>query len=156
MPPPLAGLSHTTKLERARDTVSTRARGALSQEKRLPTTSQYQDAASFIESYLAKHYRDRIRISDLALAISMSIRSVQNVCHSQWGCSPLRVIKNYRMQRLFEMIRHDPCPALRYHLDRCGLIGTQADRRLFEEIHGISMRNHQMNSRDVQAQENSD
>ena len=96
-----------------------------------------------LAAYIAEHYATPLRIVDLARHCHVSVRTLQNLCHAHCGEPPLRMLRRFRLQKLHaELIAH-PWAALRLHYSSCGLNGSLADRDLFLEIYGCTVREHQ-------------
>ena len=90
--------------------------------------------------YVAAHYAGRLRMRDLAGHVHVSVRTLQNVFHEHCGEPPLKAVRRYRLCRLIESMQQRPWTAMRVHLDRCGLTGGVADRDLFLEMFGCTIR----------------
>ena len=95
---------------------------------------------AMIAAYIEKHYASRIRITDLARHAHVSVRTLQNLFHAHCGEPPLRAVRRYRLRRLYLAIQRRPWAPLRLQLDQCGLAGAIADRDLFLEMFGCTIR----------------
>lgn len=98
-------------------------------------------------NYIALHYSSDLRMADLALHCHVSVRTLQNLFHAHCGEPPLRALRRYRLQQLHRSIAERPWTPLRQLYRSCGLTGSIADRDLFLEIYGITMREHQESCR---------
>ena len=96
-----------------------------------------------LAAYIAEHYATPLRMVDLASHCHVSVRTLQNLCHAHCGEPPLRMLRRFRLQKLHaELIAH-PWTSLRMHYGSCGLNGSVADRDLFLEMYGCTVREHQ-------------
>jgi len=93
--------------------------------------------------YIAEHYPSDLRMADLALHCHVSVRTLQNLFHAHCGEPPLRALRRYRLQQLHRSIADRPWTPLGQLYRSCGLTGSIADRDLFLEIYGLTMREHQ-------------
>lgn len=93
-----------------------------------------------IAAYIEQHYAGRIRMADLARHANVSVRTLQNLFHAHCGEPPLRALRRYRLRRLYAAIQRRPWAPLRVQLDQCGLAGAIADRDLFLEMFGCTIR----------------
>ncbi|MBU6353726.1 MAG: helix-turn-helix domain-containing protein [Cyanobacteria bacterium REEB498] len=84
---------------------------------------------------------------ELARHCHVSVRTLQNLFVRQRGESPLKAIRRYRLRQLHAQVAARPQLPLRQHYNNCGLIGSAADRALFQELYGHSVREHQLASR---------
>ena len=98
------------------------------------------DVMASVARFVAAHYAGSLRISDLARHANVSVRTLQNLFHIHCGEPPLKAVRRYRLCRLLESFEARPWAPLRVHLDRCGLAGGLADRDLFLEMYGCTMR----------------
>ena len=99
------------------------------------------------DRYIAAHYREALRMPELARHCHVSVRTLQNLFVRQRGESPLKAIRRYRLRQLHAQVAARPQLPLRQHYNNCGLIGSAADRALFQELYGHSVREHQLASR---------
>ncbi|MFM7434975.1 MAG: helix-turn-helix domain-containing protein [Vulcanococcus sp.] len=99
------------------------------------------------DRYIAAHYREALRMPELARHCHVSVRTLQNLFVRQRGESPLKAIRRYRLRQLHAQVAARPQLPLRQHYVNCGLIGSTADRALFQEFYGHSVREHQLASR---------
>jgi len=96
-----------------------------------------------VAAYIAEHYATPLRIADVARACHVSVRTLQNLCHAHCGEPPLKMLRRFRLQKLHgEMLAH-PWTPLRLIYGSCGLNGSIADRDLFLEMYGYTVREHQ-------------
>lgn len=98
--------------------------------------------------YMADHYSAEIRIADLASYCHLSVRSLHNLFHHHCGEPPLRALRRFRLRRLHRSIQERPWDPLRLHYDGCGLVGSVVDRNLFLAMYGITVKEHQVCSRE--------
>jgi AraC-like DNA-binding protein len=109
-----------------------------------PATCATEDLVmARIASYIADHFASRIRMVDLALHANVSVRTLQNLFHLHCGEPPLKALRRYRLHKLHVAIQRQPWVPLRAQFDRCGLTGAIADRELFLDMCGITIREHQ-------------
>ena len=113
-----------------------------------PTQQQLIERA---DRYIALHFRDPLRMPELAQHCHVSVRTLQNLFVRLRGESPLKALRRYRLRQLHAQVAAWPQRPLRQHYGQCGLIGSAADRALFLEIYGRSVREHQLASRSRQA-----
>lgn len=109
-----------------------------------PTHQQLIERA---DRYIALHYRQPLRMQELARQCHVSVRTLHNLFVSQRGESPLKALRRYRLRQLHGQVASQPQLPLRQHYTNCGLIGSAADRALFVELYGCSVREHQLASR---------
>ena len=100
-----------------------------------------------LAAYIAEHYPSALRMSDLARHCHVSVRTLQNLCHAHCGEPPLKALRRFRLQQLHGAVTRRPWTPLRQHYLACGLTGSVADRDLFLEIYGYTIREHQEASR---------
>lgn len=96
------------------------------------------------DRYIAAHYREALRMPELARHCHVSVRTLQNLFVRRRGESPLKAIRRYRLRQLHAQVAARPQLPLRQHYVNCGLIGSAADRALFQELYGHSVREHQL------------
>jgi AraC-like DNA-binding protein len=96
-----------------------------------------------VADYIAEHYASDLRMADLAMHCHVSVRTLQNLFHGHCGEPPLRALRRYRLQQLHRSILERPWTPLRQLYRGCGLTGSVADRDLFLEIYGLTIREHQ-------------
>ena len=108
-----------------------------------PTQQQLIERA---DRYIALHFRDPLRMPELAQHCHVSVRTLQNLFVRLRGESPLKALRRYRLRQLHAQVAAWPQRPLRQHYGQCGLIGSAADRALFLEIYGRSVREHQLAS----------
>lgn len=96
-----------------------------------------------IAAYIAQNHSSPLRVSDVARRFHVSVRTLQNLFHASCGESPLRALRRYRLVCLHTQLTARPWQSLRQAYDGCGLSGSRADRELFREMYGISIREHQ-------------
>ena len=96
-----------------------------------------------VAAYLAEHYATQLRIADVARACHVSGRTLQNLCHAHCGEPPLKMLRRFRLQKLHHAVISHPWTPLRVHYGSCGLNGSLADRDLFLQIYGCTVREHQ-------------
>lgn len=97
---------------------------------------------------VAENHTSSLRVADLARQFHVSVRTLQNLFHAACGESPLRALRRFRLGALHSQLIARPWQSLRQAYDACGLTGSAADRELFREIYGVSIREHQQNCRD--------
>lgn len=101
------------------------------------------DAIAVLAAYIADHYATPLRMADLARHCHVSVRTLQNLCHAHCGEPPLKMVRRFRLQKLHaDMVAH-PWSPLRLLYGNCGLNGSLADRDLFLEMYGCTVREHQ-------------
>jgi AraC-like DNA-binding protein len=100
-----------------------------------------------LAAYIAEHYAGPLRMSDLARHCHVSVRTLQNLCHAHCGEPPLKALRRFRLQQLHGCLSRRPWTPLRQHYLACGLTGSVADRDLFLEMYGLTIREHQEASR---------
>ena len=93
-----------------------------------------------VAAYIAERYSEKIRMADLMHHANVSVRTLQNHFHLHCGESPLKALRRFRLARLHEAIQRKPWAPLRVQFDRCGLAGALADRDLFLEMYGCTIR----------------
>ena len=96
-----------------------------------------------LAAYVAEHYASPLRMADLARHCHVSVRTLQNLCHAHCGEAPLKALRRFRLHQLHSQVLARPWTPLRQHYLNCGLTGSLADRDLFLEIYGITVREHQ-------------
>ena len=96
-----------------------------------------------LAAYVAEHYASSLRMVDLACHCHVSVRTLQNLCHAHCGEAPLKALRRFRLQKLHGQIHSRPWTPLRQHYLDCGLTGSLADRDLFLEIYGCTVREFQ-------------
>lgn len=99
------------------------------------------------DRYIAAHFREPLRMPDLARHCHVSVRTLQNLFVVQRGEPPLKALRRFRLRQLHAQVLAQPKLALRQHYAHCGLIGSAADRAFFLELYGLSVREHQLASR---------
>ena len=99
------------------------------------------------DRYIALHYRQPLRMPELARHCHVSVRTLQNLFVRRRGESPLKALRRFRLRQLHGQVAARPQLPLRQHYNNCGLIGSVADRALFVELYGCSVREHQLASR---------
>lgn len=95
---------------------------------------------ALVAAYIAEHHSEKIRMADIAHYANVSVRTLQNHFHLHCGESPLKALRRFRLARLHEAIQRKPWAPLRVLFDRCGLAGALADRDLFLEMYGCTVR----------------
>lgn len=98
------------------------------------------DLMASVAAFIAERYAEKIRMADLARHVNVSVRTLQNLFHAHCGESPLRALRRYRLTRLYALIQRKPWAPLRLLFDQCGLTGALADRNLFLEMYGCTVR----------------
>ena len=101
-----------------------------------------------LAAYVAEHYASPLRMGDLARHCHVSVRTLQNLCHAHCGEPPLKALRRFRLQQLHAQIGSRPWIPLRQHYLACGLNGSLADRNLFLEMYGLTIREYLESSRD--------
>ena len=96
-----------------------------------------------LAAYVAEHYASPLRMADLARHCHVSVRTLQNLCHAHCGEAPLKALRRFRLQKLHGQMHSRPWTPLRQHYLNCGLTGSLADRDLFLEMYGCTVREHQ-------------
>ena len=96
-----------------------------------------------LAAYISEHYASPLRMADLASHCHVSVRTLQNLCHAHCGEPPLKALRRYRLQRLHRDLACRPWTPLRQLYVGCGLTGSLADRDLFLEMYGTTIREHQ-------------
>jgi len=96
-----------------------------------------------LAAYVAEHYASALRMADLARHCHVSVRTLQNLCHAHCGEAPLKALRRFRLQKLHSQMHSRPWTPLRQHYLDCGLTGSLADRDLFLEMYGCTVREHQ-------------
>lgn len=56
-------------------------------------------AAARIREWLEAHYDQPVGVTDLAAAMGLSIRRVQDICHQHWNRSPMQLLRGIRLDR---------------------------------------------------------
>ena len=100
-----------------------------------------------LASYISEHFASPLRMGDLARQCHVSVRTLQNLCHAHCGEPPLKALRRFRLQQLHAAVGRRPWTPLRQHYIACGLTGSVADRDLFLEMYGLTIREHQEASR---------
>ncbi|MBM5806544.1 MAG: helix-turn-helix transcriptional regulator [Cyanobacteria bacterium M_surface_10_m2_179] len=100
-----------------------------------------------LAAYVAEHYASPLRMADLARHCHVSVRTLQNLCHSHCGEPPLKALRRFRLQQLHAQVARRSWTPLRQHYLACGLTGSVADRDLFLAMYGLTIREHQEASR---------
>jgi AraC-like DNA-binding protein len=113
----------------------------------LITAPSPQQLIERADRYIANHFREPLRMPELARHCHVSVRTLQNLFVRQRGESPLKALRRYRLRQLHAQVAARPQLPLRQQYSACGLIGSAADRALFVEIYGSSVRDHQLASR---------
>ena len=113
----------------------------------LIATPSQQQLIERADRYIAAHYREPLRMPDLARHCHVSVRTLQNLFVLQRGEPPLKALRRFRLRQLHAQVLAHPKLALRQHYAHCGLIGSAADRAFFLELYGLSVREHQLASR---------
>lgn len=98
---------------------------------------------TLLAAYIAEHYASSLRMADLARHCHVSVRTLQNVCHAHCGEPPLKALRRFRLQQLQREVNRRPWTPMRQLYLACGLTGSLADRDLFLEMYGITIREHQ-------------
>lgn len=96
-----------------------------------------------LAGYVAEHYASPLRMADLARHCHVSVRTLQNLCHAHCGEAPLKALRRFRLHKLHTQMLSRPWTPLRQHYLDCGLTGSLADRDLFLEMYGCTVREHQ-------------
>lgn len=96
-----------------------------------------------LAAYINEHYASPLRMADLARHCHVSVRTLQNLCHAHCGEPPLKALRRFRLQKLHALMAARPWTPLRQHYSSCGLTGSIADRDLFLEMFGCTVREHQ-------------
>lgn len=96
-----------------------------------------------LAAYVAEHYASPLRMADLARHCHVSVRTLQNLCHAHCGEAPLKALRRFRLHKLHAQVLARPWTPLRQHYLNCGLTGSLADRDLFLEMYGCTVREHQ-------------
>jgi len=96
-----------------------------------------------IATFIAEHYASPLRMVDLARHCHVSVRTLQNLCHTHCGEAPLRALRRFRLQQLHAAVLARPWSPLCHLYAGCGLTGSPVDRELFREMYGFSIREHQ-------------
>ena len=93
-----------------------------------------------VAAYVAENYSRGIRVSDISRHVNVSVRTLQNLFHAHCGESPLKALRRYRLRRLHALMQRKPWAPLRLLFDQCGVTGARADRDLFLEMYGCTIR----------------
>jgi len=96
-----------------------------------------------LAAYVSEHYASPLKMADLASHCHVSVRTLQNLCHAHCGEAPLKALRRFRLQKLHAQLLARPWTPLRQHYLNCGLTGSLADRDLFLEMYGCTVREHQ-------------
>jgi AraC-like DNA-binding protein len=96
-----------------------------------------------LEVAITDCHTQKIRISDIAAQLHMSVRTLQNICQRHYGEPPLKVLRGFRLQRLCLAMQEQPWKPLRTLFEQCGLVGGVADRDQFMEMFGITIAEYQ-------------
>ena len=116
----------------------------------LITAPSQQQLIERADRYIAAHFREPLRMPELARHCHVSVRTLQNLFVRLRGESPLKALRRFRLRQLHAQVAARPQLPLRQHYHQCGLIGSAADRALFQAIYGSSVRDHQLASRSRQ------
>jgi AraC-like DNA-binding protein len=111
----------------------------------VPERPQLQAESSVITvlaAYIAENYASPLRMADLASHCHVSVRTLQNLCHAHCGEPPLKALRRFRLQQLHRRLAQRPWTPLRQLYLGCGLTGSLADRDLFLEMYGFTIREH--------------
>lgn len=65
------------------------------------------DALSQLDTWLVAHLGDPLELADLAAAVNLSPRRLQQLCRDRHGCSPMEWLRRQRVERLQHQLR-DP------------------------------------------------
>lgn len=96
-----------------------------------------------LAAYINEHYVGPLRMADLARHCHVSVRTLQNLCHAHCGEPPLKALRRFRLEKLHALVATRPWTPLRQLYSSCGLTGSIADRDLFLEMVGCTVREHQ-------------
>jgi hypothetical protein len=94
-------------------------------------------------AFIAAHYASDLRMADLARHCHISVRSLQNLFQAECGEPPLRALRRHRLVQLHRAVEARPWAPLRSLYASCGLGGSLADRDLFLQMYGITLKEHQ-------------
>lgn len=74
-----------------------------------PSTDGHTDAALLprLEGWLAQHLEQPLQLADLAAAMALSPRRLQELCRLQAGCTPMELLRRLRLHALAALLR-DP------------------------------------------------
>jgi len=93
-----------------------------------------------LQRWLSSHLSDALQVQDLARAIALSPRRLQEICRAQAGCTPMELLRGMRLDALAEQLhnplqRNQPIATLMRQL---GLADSAATRRDFHLRFGRS------------------
>ena len=108
-----------------------------------PQLQAESNVITVLAAYIAENYASPLRIADLASHCHVSVRTLQNLCHAHCGEPPLKALRRFRLQQLHRLLGQRPWTPLRQLYLGCGLTGSLADRDLFFEMYGFTIREHQ-------------
>ena len=89
--------------------------------------------------YFGVHFREAIRIPDMADRIGTSLICLDFSFDRIRGISPDQALQDHRLNRLFVALTEQPHQGLGPAIRDCGLAGTHGVPDLFEQEFGIAM-----------------
>lgn len=89
--------------------------------------------------YFGLHFRDPIRMLDLADSVGTTLRCLDFSFDQIRGVTPLKALQEHRLNKLFAGLTEQPRQGLRHAVRSCGLGDTIGVLALFEQEFGIDM-----------------
>lgn len=107
-----------------------------------PTAGGHSHAALLprLESWLAEHLEQPLQLADLAAAMALSPRRLQELCRLQAGCTPMEVLRRLRLEALAARLR-DPrhqSTTLASLMARLQLPNSAATRHTFARLFDVA------------------
>jgi AraC-like DNA-binding protein len=97
------------------------------------------DVLEQLEQWLIAHLLESLELADLAAAVNLSPRRLQELCRSKRGCTPMDLLRQHRLALLAQQLQ-DPQLArrsLRGLLDNLHLSDSAATRQAFVRLYGL-------------------
>ena len=89
--------------------------------------------------YFAGHFQDPIVIPDLARVLNVSDGCLDDSFDQMRGMTPAQALLDFRLNKLFTSLSHEPRQGLSHAVHACGLGPTPGVLTLFEQTFGIAM-----------------
>ena len=106
----------------------------------LPQLTVATDPLQQLEQWLALHLTEPLELADLAAAVNLSPRRLQELCRARHGCTPMDLLRQQRLALLAVQLRDPACAhvSLRGLMDALQLSDSAATRQAFVRHYGCT------------------
>lgn len=112
-----------------------------------------EDALEQLEQWLPQHLSEPLELADLAAAVNLSPRRLQELCRARHGCSPMDFLRRQRLALLANQLRDPNCAkrSLKGLLSALQLSDSASTRQAFARLFGCSLAEFRRGARTVAA-----